>query len=39
MGASSTRRIVLSLRHGERESARRSRFNTSEPSHNAARGE
>ena len=38
IGAFSTRRIVLSLRHGERESARRSPLNTSHPSHNAAEG-
>ena len=36
MGAIAARRIDLSLRHGERESARRSRLNTSDPSHNAA---
>jgi hypothetical protein len=36
LGVISDRRIVLSLRHGERESARRSQFNVSDPSHNAA---
>jgi hypothetical protein len=38
MGAIAARRINLSLWHGERESARRSRLNTSDPSHNAAQG-
>jgi hypothetical protein len=38
MGTIATRRIILSLRHGERESTRRSRLNTSDPSHNAAEG-
>jgi hypothetical protein len=38
IGAISTRRIVLSLRHGERESACSSPLNTSDPSHNAAEG-
>jgi hypothetical protein len=31
-------RINLSMRHGERESARPARLNTSDPSHNAAEG-
>jgi hypothetical protein len=38
MGAIIARRIVLSLRHSERESARRTRLNTSDPSHNVAEG-
>ncbi len=38
LGAITTPRINLSLRHGERESARRTRLNTSDPSHNAAEG-
>ena len=38
IGAIGARRIDLSMRHGERESARRSGLNTSDPSHNAAEG-
>jgi hypothetical protein len=38
IGAVSTRRIILSLRHGERESVRHGPLNTSDPSHNAAQG-
>ena len=38
MGAITARRIILSLRHGERESARRSPLTISDPSHNAAEG-
>jgi hypothetical protein len=37
-GAIGVRRIDLSLPHGERESARRTGLNTSDPSHNAAEG-
>ena len=38
MGVIGARRIDLSLRHDERESARRGGLNTSDPSHNAAEG-
>jgi hypothetical protein len=38
LGAITARRINLSLRHGKRESARLTRLNTSDPSHNAAEG-
>jgi hypothetical protein len=38
LGAITAQRINLSLRHGERESARRTRLNTSDPSQNAAEG-
>jgi hypothetical protein len=38
LGATTARRINLSLRHGERESARRTWLNPSDPSHNAAEG-
>jgi hypothetical protein len=36
LGAITARRINLSMWHSERESARRTRLNTSDPSHNVA---